>query len=266
MGDIVRVELDRHFDIGLGVVFFQILDWDVQVVKAEEVGSDDCDPVLTHFKILRILIVNFLEHLRDLFDFLHEVFDEDTLVLFFNLALEVDVNKEIAALRGYRRVDILDCNGPQSVLADQLLEVNQVQHFKLACLGVVVDVAMLCVHVQEEHTEAAEAVDAEVGAVKLIRVAHNLLEDVGAASLIQQVLSLPTDRCVVLLLQEVKEDFLLVISNAVTDHGLEESLDVVEGEVTTLRVRDHKFNEAHEDVDVLLVRDVVVVQFEVFLE
>lgn len=134
---------------------------------------------------------------------------------------------------------------------------DQVKHLELARLRIVVDVTMLSVDVKEEHSEAPESVDSQMGAVKFILVAHDLLEDICSASLIKEVLALTTHGPVVLLSQEVEKDFLLVIGDTLTHHRLEKGLDVVERKVALLRISDDEFDETHEDVDVLFVGDVV---------
>lgn len=142
---------------------------------------------------------------------------------------------------------------------------KQVEDLELTRLRVVVDVTMLSIHVEEEHAEASKSVDSKMGTVQFFRVAHNLLEYIRSAPLIEQVLAFTTHSPVVLLSQEVEEDLLLVICDTLTNHGLEERLNIVERQITLLRIRDDKLDEAHECVDVLFVGDVVASQFQILL-
>ena len=61
-------------------------------------------------------------------------------------------------------------------------------------LRAVVEVSLLGIHIQEEHLEAGEALDPESCAVKLVLVAHDLLEDIGASTLVEKELALATGR------------------------------------------------------------------------
>ena len=51
-------------------------------------------------------------------------------------------------------------------------------------LCVVVNVAMLCVHVQKEHFEAEKAFETEARAIELVLVTHDFLEDISAATFV----------------------------------------------------------------------------------
>ena len=58
-----------------------------------------------------------------------------------------------------------------------------VDDLKAACLRYLIDVAMLSIHVKQQHLEALEALDTKACAVELSIVAHDLLEDISATPL-----------------------------------------------------------------------------------
>ena len=62
---------------------------------------------------------------------------------------------------------------------------HDVDDFERARLRDMVDVTMLCVDVQKEHLEAAEALDTQLGTFEFLLVAHDLVEDVSPAPLVQ---------------------------------------------------------------------------------
>ena len=129
-----------------------------------------------------------------LHDLLQEALDEDFLVLGLDDALQLDVHQEVSTLLRHLLVLALDGDAPQGLDAEQVLEVDDVDHFEGVGLRVVVDVAVLGIHIQEEHLEAGEALDPESCAVKLVLVAHDLLEDIGASTLVEKELALATCR------------------------------------------------------------------------
>ena len=63
-------------------------------------------------------------------------------------------------------------------------EVHDIDHFERSCLRVVIDVSVLSVHVQKEHFEASETLNSKLCALELLLVAHDLVEDIGSATLI----------------------------------------------------------------------------------
>lgn len=83
-------------------------------------------------------------------------------MLILNLALEVDINKEISRFSRYILVQILNCDRPKGANAQQLLEVYNVYNLEGACLGVVVNVTMLGVDIKEKHAERSETFDAQL--------------------------------------------------------------------------------------------------------
>ena len=93
---------------------------------------------------------------------------------------------------------------------------------------------MLRIDVKEEHFEAAEAFNAEFGAIKLGIIAHDFLENIRAASLIEEESALTSCRRLILLRKEVEKDCLFIITDALAHECLEQRLDVLEGEVALL--------------------------------
>lgn len=98
--DVVRVQLHNDFDVFLRVVLGHVLHGDVHVVEAEEVGADHLDPVLAHGHVLGVPLPDLVQLLGHLLHFLQEVLHEHAFVLLIDLALQVDVHQEVAALGG----------------------------------------------------------------------------------------------------------------------------------------------------------------------
>lgn len=87
MGDVVRVELHDNFDIGLLIVFADVLHWDVKIIESEKVGADHLDPILAHRDILWVPLAHLVKLFGHLLHFLEEVLNKDSFVFLFNLAL-----------------------------------------------------------------------------------------------------------------------------------------------------------------------------------
>ena len=71
---------------------------------------------------------------------------------------------------------------------------HHVDHFEAACSCVLINMPLFRINMQHEHFEASEALDGQSGAIELFVVAHDLLEHIGATSLIEQILAFPR-RC-----------------------------------------------------------------------
>ena len=61
---------------------------------------------------------------------------------------------------------------------------QNVDNFEGPSLCVVVNVAMLCIHVQKEHFKAEKSFETEARAIELILVTHDFLEHVSAATFV----------------------------------------------------------------------------------
>ena len=140
-----------------------------------------------------------------------------------------------------------------------------VDHLERTAFLVVVDMAMFGIHGEEQHAEAAEAINAETGAVELAFVAEDLVEYISSAPFIKQEFPLSAHCCVILFRQEGEEYSLFIISDALCHHCLEQGGDVVVVQVAALRVGNDELNEAHEAIYVLFVRDIVTEEFQLFL-
>ena len=236
----------------------------MHVVEPMQVGANQREPIQPPGNILRRFTFNrLIKLLGYLFYPLYKAFDKASFVLFFNLALEVDVDKEISGFSRNVLVQILNCNRPKSVDAEQFLEVYNVDNLEGACLGVVVNVTMLGIDIEEEHEKRSKAFNAQLCAVQLFAIAHNLLKNVCPTSLIQQELAFTTHGSIILLREEVEKDFLLVIADALHYHSLEEQRNVGEGQVSIFGAADQELNEGHKAVYVLTMCIVVPKQFQV---
>ena len=149
-------------------------------------------------------------------------------MLLLNDTLKMHIDKKVAGFISHDCVTRLDRDRPKRLYTEQVLEVHDVDDFKRARLRNMVDVAMLRIHVQKEHLEAAEALDAQLGAFELLLVAHDLIENIGSAPLIQQILAFTANCRVILFRQEVKEDFLLIVCRVLGNHSLEQRGNVHE--------------------------------------
>ena len=129
-----------------------------------------------------------------------------------------------------------------------------------AGLDVEVDVPLFGVNIEEEHLETAEAFRLQLSAVKELLVAHDLLEDVDSAALVEEEAPLPGRPTLILLGQKDEEALRLIISRLVSHHRRKQLADVLVAQIAVLRVGDEELNEAHKAVDILLMRPVVVDQ------
>ena len=105
-------------------------------------------------------------------------------MLLLDDTLEMHVDEEVSGFIGHERVTWLDSNGPESLYAEQVLEVHDVDDFKRSRLRYVIDMSMLSIHVQKEHLEAAEALYTQLGTFKLLLIAHNLIEYISSTPLV----------------------------------------------------------------------------------
>ena len=105
-------------------------------------------------------------------------------MLRLNVALQEDLDEELATLRLDISVLRLDSDRPEGLQTQQILEMDMVDDLEASRLRDLVNVTMLGIDMQEQHFEALEAFDAKASAVQLRIVAHDFLEDVSAASLV----------------------------------------------------------------------------------
>ena len=109
--DIVWHENNCDFLIFCLVEPRDVFDWDMHVVKVLDVGADKSHPIEAHLDIAsRCLLSQAIELLRNVFDFVDKVLDENLSVLLLNVAFEVDLDQEVAALWHHLRVLTLDCD------------------------------------------------------------------------------------------------------------------------------------------------------------
>ena len=72
------------------VILLKVLNWNVHIVVPREVGPDQHDPVESHSKVVLVAIVaHLIKLLRDFLNFLKEVLNEYSAMLFLNIALHV---------------------------------------------------------------------------------------------------------------------------------------------------------------------------------
>ena len=83
-----------------------------------------------------------------------------------DLRLEEDVHEEVPTHLAYLLHPVLDCNRPEGVQSEQILEVLKVNDAEDASLDVEIDVSLFGIHVEEEHLEAAEAFSLQLSAVE----------------------------------------------------------------------------------------------------
>ena len=105
-------------------------------------------------------------------------------MLRLNVALQEDLDEELATLRLDISVLRLDSDRPEGLQTQQILEMDMVDDLEASRLRDLVNVTMLGIDMQEQHFEALKAFDAKASAVQLRIVAHDFLEDVSAASLV----------------------------------------------------------------------------------
>ena len=62
---------------------------------------------------------------------------------------------------------------------------DNIDYIEGPSLRIIVDMPLLRVDVQEEHLEASEALNVKARAIQFLLVAHDLLKDIGASTLIE---------------------------------------------------------------------------------
>lgn len=78
-----------------------------------------------------------------------ETLNKDLPVLLLYVALEMDIDEEVAAFLSHGGVSALDGDRPERLDAQQILEVQNVDDLEGPSLCVVIDVAVLGIDVQE---------------------------------------------------------------------------------------------------------------------
>ena len=95
-----------------------------------------------------------------------------------------------------------------------------------------------------------------VKAVKLLLIAHDLLEHLLAPALVEQESAVPILTVWVLFRQEEEEFLRLVIRDTVLDKCLVQGTQVLEGKVPLSRVFDDELDKVHKTINLILVRPV----------
>ena len=91
--DLVRVQLNKHFLVILLVVLFEILQLDVLIVEALNVGANEGDPVKTTLNVeLSCLVVDRLQIDGDCLQLSHEGFHKDFAVFGLDDSFQVDID------------------------------------------------------------------------------------------------------------------------------------------------------------------------------
>lgn len=143
-------------------------------------------------------------------------------MLRINHTLEKYVDKKVSTFCCHTFIRTLNCDIPQSVNADQILEMQYVNHLEGASLRIMIDVSVLSIHVQEKHFETSKSFDSKACDFEFVLVAHDLLKHIGTSSFIEKVFPLAAHSRSVFLGKEVEKDILLVLTNALAHEGLEE--------------------------------------------
>jgi len=87
------------------IVLVYVLNLNVHVVEALHVRANQSYPVQTHINVHAVFILlQRVKLYRDSFNMLQEAFSKDFAMLGFNLALEEDIDEEVATLICYTHV------------------------------------------------------------------------------------------------------------------------------------------------------------------